>query len=131
MTPYTVRRVFDHHGPEESITNNFLSAHRRNRSRASGDTSENQTRRLMFKPSRKDREATEKAGLRAMIDAEATNCPSHHTSATFADDDEQWAKSLKNFNYGYEPPQSTRSGPNASEQEPTGSAMAICAPVLS
>ena len=108
MTPFTRQTLFFSAtmAPEiERITNTFLSAPTRIEVARQATTSENiEQGVLMFKPSRKDREATEKRKvLRALIDAEGDKCTNAIIFCNRKMDVDTVAKSLKKYGYDAAP----------------------------
>jgi len=108
MTPFTRQTLFFSAtmAPEiERITNTFLSAPTRIEVARQATTSENIKQGvLMFKPSRKDREATEKRKvLRALIDAEGDKCTNAIIFCNRKMDVDTVAKSLKKYGYDAAP----------------------------
>ena len=108
MTPFTRQTLFFSAtmAPEiERITNTFLSAPARIEVARQATTSENIKQGvLMFKPSRKDREATEKRKvLRALIDAEGDKCTNAIIFCNRKMDVDTVAKSLKKYGYDAAP----------------------------
>jgi superfamily II DNA/RNA helicase len=108
MTPFTRQTLFFSAtmAPEiERITNTFLSAPVRIEVARQATTGENITQGvLMFKASRKDREATEKrAVLRALIDAEGEKCTNAIIFCNRKMDVDTVAKSLKKHGYDAAP----------------------------
>jgi len=89
----------------ERITNTFLSAPERIEVARQATTSENiEQGVLMFKASRKDREATEKRKvLRALIDAEGDKCTNAIIFCNRKMDVDTVAKSLKKYGYDAAP----------------------------
>ncbi|WP_289081565.1 DEAD/DEAH box helicase [uncultured Sulfitobacter sp.] len=108
MTPFTRQTLFFSAtmAPEiERITNTFLSAPERIEVARQATTSENiEQGVLMFKASRKDREATEKRKvLRALIDAEGDKCTNAIIFCNRKMDVDTVAKSLKKYGYDAAP----------------------------
>ncbi len=108
LTPFTRQTLFFSAtmAPEiERITNTFLSAPTRIEVARQATTSENIKQGvLMFKPSRKDREATEKRKvLRALIDAEGDKCTNAIIFCNRKMDVDTVAKSLKKYGYDAAP----------------------------
>ncbi|MEH6831825.1 MAG: DEAD/DEAH box helicase [Sulfitobacter sp.] len=108
LTPFTRQTLFFSAtmAPEiERITNTFLSNPERIEMARQATTSENITQGvLMFKASRKDREATEKRKvLRALIDAEGDKCTNAIVFCNRKMDVDAVAKSLKKHGYDAAP----------------------------
>ncbi len=108
LTPFTRQTLFFSAtmAPEiERITNTFLSNPERIEVARQATTSENITQGvLMFKASRKDREATEKrAVLRALIDAEGEKCTNAIIFCNRKMDVDTVSKSLKKHGYDAAP----------------------------
>ncbi len=108
LTPFTRQTLFFSAtmAPEiERITNTFLSAPARIEVARQATTSENITQGVvMFKGSRKDREATEKrAVLRGLIDAEGDKCKNAIIFCNRKTDVDIVAKSLKKYGYDAAP----------------------------
>ncbi len=108
MTPFTRQTLFFSAtmAPEiERITNTFLSAPVRIEVARQATTGENiEQGVLMFKASRKDREATEKRNvLRALIDAEGDKCTNAIIFCNRKMDVDTVAKSLKKHGYDAAP----------------------------
>ncbi len=108
MTPFTRQTLFFSAtmAPEiERITNTFLSAPVRIEVARQATTGENITQGvLMFKASRKDREATEKRNiLRALIDAEGDKCTNAIIFCNRKMDVDTVSKSLKKHGYDAAP----------------------------
>ncbi len=108
MTPFTRQTLFFSAtmAPEiERITNTFLSAPERIEVARQATTGENITQGvLMFKASRKEREATEKRTmLRALIDAEGDKCTNAIIFCNRKMDVDTVAKSLKKYGYDAAP----------------------------
>ncbi len=108
MTPFTRQTLFFSAtmAPEiERITNTFLSAPERIEVARQATTSENiEQGVLMFKASRKDREAAEKRKvLRALIDAEGDKCTNAIIFCNRKMDVDTVAKSLKKYGYDAAP----------------------------
>ena len=108
LTPFTRQTLFFSAtmAPEiERITNMFLSAPARIEVARAATTGENIAQGVvMFKASRKDREATEKRRLlRAMIDGEGEGCTNAIIFCNRKVDVDTVAKSLKKYKYNAEP----------------------------
>ena len=108
LTPFTRQTLFFSAtmAPEiERITNTFLSNPERIEVARQATTSETITQGVvMFKPSRRDREATEKrAVLRAMIDGEGEGCKNAIIFCNRKTDVDIVAKSLKKYGYDAAP----------------------------
>ncbi len=108
LTPFTRQTLFFSAtmAPEiERITNTFLSNPERIEVARQATTGENITQGvLMFKASRKDREATEKRKtLRALIDAEGDKCSNAIIFCNRKMDVDAVAKSLKKYGYDAAP----------------------------
>ncbi|QUJ77900.1 DEAD/DEAH box helicase [Sulfitobacter albidus] len=108
LVPFTRQTLFFSAtmAPEiERITNTFLSNPARIEVARQATTSENITQGvLMFKASRKDREATEKRKvLRALIDAEGEKCTNAIIFCNRKMDVDTVAKSLKKYKYDAAP----------------------------
>ncbi len=108
LTPFTRQTLFFSAtmAPEiERITNTFLSNPERVEVARQATTGENITQGvLMFKASRKDREATEKRNvLRALIDAEGDKCTNAIIFCNRKMDVDTVAKSLKKHGYDAAP----------------------------
>ncbi len=108
LTPFTRQTLFFSAtmAPEiERITNTFLSNPERIEVARQATTNENITQGvLMFKASRKDREATEKRKvLRALIDAEGEKCTNAIIFCNRKMDVDTVAKSLKKYGYDAAP----------------------------
>ncbi|MEQ6248331.1 DEAD/DEAH box helicase [Sulfitobacter sp. HNIBRBA3233] len=108
LVPFTRQTLFFSAtmAPEiERITNTFLSNPARIEVARQATTSENITQGvLMFKASRKDREATEKRKvLRALIDAEGDKCTNAIIFCNRKLDVDTVAKSLKKYGYDAAP----------------------------
>ncbi|WP_424986066.1 DEAD/DEAH box helicase [Microbulbifer sp. S227A] len=108
LTPFTRQTLFFSAtmAPEiERITNTFLSAPTRIEVARQATTSENiEQSVVMFKGSRKDREASEKRKLlRAMIDAEGDKCTNAIIFCNRKMDVDIVAKSLKKYGYDAAP----------------------------
>ncbi|MCX7566234.1 DEAD/DEAH box helicase [Sulfitobacter sp. F26169L] len=108
LTPFTRQTLFFSAtmAPEiERITNTFLSNPERIEMARQATTSENIAQGvLMFKASRKDREATEKRKLlRALIDAEADKCTNAIIFCNRKMDVDAVSKSLKKYGYDAAP----------------------------
>lgn len=108
LTPFTRQTLFFSAtmAPEiERITNTFLSAPVRVEVARQATTSETiEQGVLMFKSSRKDREATEKRKmLRALIDAEGEKCTNAIVFCNRKSDVDIVAKSLKKYGYDASP----------------------------
>jgi len=108
LTPFTRQTLFFSAtmAPEiERITNTFLSNPARVEVARQATTSENITQGvLMFKASRKDREASEKRNvLRALIDAEGEKCTNAIIFCNRKMDVDEVAKSLKKHGYDAAP----------------------------
>ncbi|MEQ6203685.1 DEAD/DEAH box helicase [Sulfitobacter sp. HNIBRBA2951] len=108
LTPFTRQTLFFSAtmAPEiERITNTFLSNPERIEMARQATTSENiEQGVVMFKASRKDREATEKRKLlRALIDAEGETCTNAIIFCNRKMDVDAVAKSLKKYNYDAAP----------------------------
>ncbi len=108
LTPFTRQTLFFSAtmAPEiERITNTFLSAPARVEVARQATTGENITQGVvMFKASRKDREATEKRNLlRALIDAEGDKCTNAIIFCNRKMDVDVVAKSLKKHGYDAAP----------------------------
>ncbi len=108
LTPFTRQTLFFSAtmAPEiERITNTFLSNPERIEVARQATTGENITQGvLMFKASRKDREATEKRNvLRALIDAEGDKCTNAIIFCNRKMDVDTVAKSLKKHGYDAAP----------------------------
>jgi superfamily II DNA/RNA helicase len=108
LTPFTRQTLFFSAtmAPEiERITNTFLSNPARVEVARQATTSENITQGvLMFKASRKDREASEKRNiLRALIDAEGDKCTNAIIFCNRKMDVDAVAKSLKKHGYDAAP----------------------------
>lgn len=108
LTPFTRQTLFFSAtmAPEiERITNTFLSAPARIEVARAATTSENITQSVvMFKPSRRDREGTEKRNLlRALIDGEGDACTNAIIFCNRKSDVDIAAKSLKKYGYNAEP----------------------------
>ncbi|WP_121061748.1 DEAD/DEAH box helicase [Chachezhania antarctica] len=108
LTPFTRQTLFFSAtmAPEiERITNTFLSAPERievARQATASETIEQSV--VMFKPSRKDRESTEKRNvLRALIDAEGEKCTNAIIFCNRKTDVDTVAKSLKKYGYDAAP----------------------------
>lgn len=104
LTPFTRQTLFFSAtmAPEiERITNTFLSAPERVEVARQATTSETITQGVvMFKPSRRDREASEKRTLlRALIDSEGENCKNAIIFCNRKVDVDITAKSLKKYGY--------------------------------
>ena len=108
LTPFTRQTLFFSAtmAPEiERITNTFLSAPARIEVARQATTGENITQGVvMFKGSRKDREASEKrAVLRALVDAEGEKCTNAIVFCNRKTDVDIVAKSLKKYGYDAAP----------------------------
>ena len=108
LTPFTRQTLFFSAtmAPEiERITNTFLSNPERIEMARQATTSENiEQGVVMFKASRKDREATEKRNLlRALIDAEGDKCSNAIIFCNRKMDVDAVAKSLKKYGYDAAP----------------------------
>ncbi|SFE66354.1 Superfamily II DNA and RNA helicase [Sulfitobacter brevis] len=108
LTPFTRQTLFFSAtmAPEiERITNTFLSSPERIEVARQATTSENITQGVvMFKSSRKEREATEKRQLlRALIDAEGAKCTNAIIFCNRKMDVDTVAKSLKKHGYDAAP----------------------------
>ncbi|KIN64710.1 ATP-dependent RNA helicase [Sulfitobacter noctilucicola] len=108
LTPFTRQTLFFSAtmAPEiERITNTFLSNPERIEVARQATTNQNITQGvLMFKASRKDREATEKRKvLRALIDAEGDKCTNAIVFCNRKMDVDVVAKSLKKYGYDAAP----------------------------
>ncbi|WP_025053282.1 DEAD/DEAH box helicase [Sulfitobacter noctilucae] len=108
LTPFTRQTLFFSAtmAPEiERITNTFLSNPERIEVARQATTNKNITQGvLMFKASRKDREATEKRKvLRALIDAEGDKCTNAIIFCNRKMDVDTVAKSLKKYGYDAAP----------------------------
>lgn len=108
LTPFTRQTLFFSAtmAPEiERITNTFLSAPERIEVARQATTSETITQGVvMFRPSRKDREASEKrALLRAMIEAEGESCSNAIIFCNRKSDVDIVSKSLKQHGYDAAP----------------------------
>ena len=108
LTPFTRQTLFFSAtmAPEiERITNTFLSAPERIEVARQATTGENiEQGVLMFKGSRKDREASEKRkALRALIDAEGDKCTNAIIFCNRKSDVDIVSKSLKKHNYDAAP----------------------------
>lgn len=108
LTPFTRQTLFFSAtmAPEiERITNTFLSNPERVEVARQATTGENITQGvLMFKASRKDREATEKRkALRMLIDAEGDKCTNAIIFCNRKMDVDTVAKSLKKYGYDAAP----------------------------
>ncbi len=108
LTPFTRQTLFFSAtmAPEiERITNTFLSNPERIEMARQATTSENiEQGVLMFKASRKDREATEKRKvLRALIDAEGDKCTNAIIFCNRKMDVDAVSKSLKKYGYDSAP----------------------------
>ena len=108
LTPFTRQTLFFSAtmAPEiERITNTFLSNPARVEVARQATTSENITQGVvMFKASRKDREATEKRNLlRVLIDAEGEKCTNAIIFCNRKMDVDAVAKSLKKYGYDAAP----------------------------
>lgn len=108
LTPFTRQTLFFSAtmAPEiERITNTFLSAPERIEVARQATTSENITQGVvMFKPSRRDREASEKrALLRALIESEGEACKNAIIFCNRKTDVDICAKSLKKYGYDAAP----------------------------
>jgi Superfamily II DNA and RNA helicases len=108
LTPFTRQTLFFSAtmAPEiERITNTFLSNPARIEVARQATTGENITQGVvMFKASRKDREATEKRNLlRALIDAEGDKCTNAIIFCNRKMDVDVVAKSLKKYGYDAAP----------------------------
>ncbi len=108
LTPFTRQTLFFSAtmAPEiERITNTFLSNPERIEMARQATTSENiEQAVLMFKASRKDREATEKRRvLRALIDAEGEKCTNAIIFCNRKMDVDAVSKSLKKYGYDSAP----------------------------
>ncbi len=108
LTPFTRQTLFFSAtmAPEiERITNTFLSGPERIEVARQATTGENITQGvLMFKGSRKDREASEKRKvLRALIDAEGDKCTNAIVFCNRKMDVDVVAKSLKKYGYDAAP----------------------------
>jgi len=108
MTPFTRQTLFFSAtmAPEiERITNTFLSNPEKIEVARAATTSENITQGVvMFKPSRKDREGSEKRKvLRGLIEAEGENCRNGIIFCNRKTDVDITAKSLKKYGYNAAP----------------------------
>lgn len=108
LTPFTRQTLFFSAtmAPEiERITNTFLSAPERIEVARQATASENITQGVvMFKPSRRDREASEKrALLRALIESEGAACKNAIIFCNRKTDVDICAKSLKKYGYDAAP----------------------------
>jgi len=108
LTPFTRQTLFFSAtmAPEiERITNTFLSAPERIEIARQATTAENiEQGVVMFKASRRDREASEKRKLlRAMIDAEGEKCTNAIIFCNRKTDVDTVAKSLKTYGYDAAP----------------------------
>jgi ATP-dependent RNA helicase RhlE len=108
LTPFTRQTLFFSAtmAPEiERITNTFLSAPEKIEVARAATTSETIAQNLvMFRPSRRDRAATEKrALLRALIDAEGAECKNAIIFCNRKVDVDVVAKSLKKYGYDAAP----------------------------
>ncbi|MDU9002676.1 DEAD/DEAH box helicase [Sedimentitalea todarodis] len=108
LTPFTRQTLFFSAtmAPEiERITNTFLSAPTRIEVARQATTGENITQSVvMFKGSRKDREASEKRNvLRALIDAEGEKCTNAIIFCNRKTDVDIVSKSLKKYGYDAAP----------------------------
>jgi len=108
LTPFTRQTLFFSAtmAPEiERVTNTFLSNPERIEMARQATTSENiEQGVLMFKASRKDREATEKRRvLRALIEAEGDNCKNAIVFCNRKMDVDAVAKSLKKYKFDAAP----------------------------
>lgn len=108
LTPFTRQTLFFSAtmAPEiERITNTFLSAPARIEVARQATTSETITQSVvMFKPSRRDREGTEKRKLlRALIDGEGDKCTNAIIFCNRKTDVDIVAKSLKKYGYDASP----------------------------
>ncbi|WP_420863093.1 DEAD/DEAH box helicase [Algirhabdus cladophorae] len=108
MTPFTRQTLFFSAtmAPEiERITNTFLSNPEKIEVARAATTSENIAQGVvMFKPSRKDREGSEKRKvLRGLIEAEGENCKNGIIFCNRKTDVDITAKSLKKYGYNAAP----------------------------
>jgi ATP-dependent RNA helicase RhlE len=108
LTPFTRQTLFFSAtmAPEiERITNMFLSNPARIEVARQATTAENITQGVvMFKPSRRDREATEKRSLlRAILDAEGDKCTNAIIFCNRKTEVDVLAKSLKKYGYDAAP----------------------------